>query len=228
MDELSLVIPAKQEPNSLPVVLKELDKLNLNKIIVLKENDKETIDSVKNLNCDILFQTGTGYGNAIRQGISKVNTKYTAIYYADGSTDPKYLNKMLEKIKIENNSIVFGSRYMKDAGSFDDDIITKIGNFIFTSIGNIFFSLKISDLLFTYIVAETEVLRKMELNSDNYNLCVEIPIKAKSMKLKYDCFPCIERKRFADKKKVKAFKVGFEILWYLTKSFFDSNFIYRK
>ena len=142
MDELSLVIPAKQEPNSLPVVLKELDKLNLNKIIVLKENDKETIDSVKNLNCDILFQTGTGYGNAIRQGISKVNTKYTAIYYADGSTDPKYLNKMLEKIKIENNSIVFGSRYMKDAGSFDDDIITKIGNFIFTSIGNIFFFIK--------------------------------------------------------------------------------------
>ena len=50
MDELSLVIPAKQEPNSLPVVIKELDKLNLNKIIVLKENDKETIDSVKNLN----------------------------------------------------------------------------------------------------------------------------------------------------------------------------------
>ena len=81
MDELSLVIPAKQEPNSLPVVIKELDKLNLNKIIVLKENDKETIDSVKNLNCDILFQTGTGYGNAIREGISKVNTKYIAIYY---------------------------------------------------------------------------------------------------------------------------------------------------
>ena len=28
-------------------------------------------------------------------------------------------------------------------------------------------------------------------------------LKAKSMKLKYDCFPCIERKRFADKKKLK-------------------------
>ena len=57
MDELSLVIPAKQEPNSLPVVIKELDKLNLNKIIVLKENDKETIESVKNLNCEIIFQS---------------------------------------------------------------------------------------------------------------------------------------------------------------------------
>ncbi len=228
MDELSLVIPAKQEPNSLPMVIKELDNFKLKKFVVLKDTDKETIESVKKLDCEIIFQSGLGYGNAIRQGISKVKTKYTAIYYADGSTDPKYLSHMVKKIIDEKNSIIFGSRYMKGAGSYDDDIITKIGNFIFTLIGNLFFSLKISDLLFTYIVAETEILKKMELKSDNYNLCVEIPLKVKSMGIKYDCYPCIERKRFADKKKVKAFKVGFEILIYLIRSFINSNFIYRK
>ena len=73
-----------------------------------------------------------------------------------------------------------------------------------------------------------EILKKMKLKSDNYNLCVEIPLKVKSMGIKYDCYPCIERKRFADKKKVKAFKVGFEILIYLIRSFINSNFIYRK
>ena len=110
MDELSLVIPAKEEPNSLPLVLKELDDLSLNTIVVLKDSDKDTIDSIKKLNCEILFQTGFGYGNAIRQGLSKVKTKYTAIYYADGSTDPKYLNQMLKKIMNENYSIIFTFR----------------------------------------------------------------------------------------------------------------------
>ena len=41
----------------------------------------------------------------------------------------------------------------------------------------------------------------MKLNSDDYCLCVEIPFKAKLSKLRYTTLPCIERKRFADKKK---------------------------
>ena len=55
----------------------------------------------------------------------------------------------------------------------------------------------------------------MNLFSNNYNLCVEIPLKAKFLNLNYAIFPCIERKRIADKKKVKPFKVGFEILFFL-------------
>ena len=69
MDDLSLVIPAKQEPNSLPMVIKELDNFKLKKFVVLKDTDKETIESVKKLDCEIIFQSGLGYGNAIRQGI---------------------------------------------------------------------------------------------------------------------------------------------------------------
>ena len=72
--------------------------------------------------------------------------------YADGSTDPKYLNLMLKKIKNnsrEKKSLVFCSRYHKDGGSFDDNALTRIGNFFFTLLGNVFFSLKLSDILFT-------------------------------------------------------------------------------
>ena len=58
-------------------------------MIVLAENDYETINSIKDKDCEILSQTGKGYGNAIREGILKSKTKYIAIFYADGSTDPK-------------------------------------------------------------------------------------------------------------------------------------------
>ena len=56
---------------------------------------------------------------------------------------------------------------------------------------------------------------------------MEIPIKAKKKSLKYDTYPCIERKRIADKKKVKAFKDGLKILKYMIRIFL-SNFIDRK
>ena len=77
-----------------------------------------------------------------------------------------------------------------------------------------------TDILFTYFVSEKKTLVEMHLTSNNYNLCVEIPIKAKRNNISYSSYPCIERKRIADKKKVKEFKVGFQILFYMIKKFF--------
>ena len=142
MKELTLVIPAKEESNSLPKVLDEIKDLELKKLVVLAEDDYETINAIKNKDCEILFQTKKGYGNAIREGIIKANTKYISIFYADGSTDPKNLIPMLDKIKYEENQIIFGSRYEKNAGSYDDNLITRVGNYFFTLFGNIFFLFK--------------------------------------------------------------------------------------
>ena len=54
--------------------------------------------------------------------------------------NPSELNNML-KIITENNDIVFGSRYLKNAGSEDDDLITMVGNYIFSFLGKIFLDL---------------------------------------------------------------------------------------
>ena len=45
---------------------------------------------------------------------------------------------------LENNNadFVFASRYEKNCASDDDTIVTYIGNFIFTKLGNLFFNLK--------------------------------------------------------------------------------------
>ena len=92
---------------------------------------------------------------------------------------------MLEKSQNENLDLVFGSRYEKGANSFDDDIITRIGNYLFTLLGNLFMKLNISDLLFTYIFAKTTKLNEMNLSQNDYCLCVEIPFKTKILNFKY-------------------------------------------
>ena len=93
MKEITLIIPAKNEKESLPHVLNELKKYNLKTIIVLEESDKETINSLKNFNCEILFQKNKGYGDALIQGINYVHTKFFCIFNADGSFDPVELSK---------------------------------------------------------------------------------------------------------------------------------------
>ena len=74
MNNLTLLIPAKNEKESLPRVLDELKNYNLKILVVLETEDKETIESIKNYNCQILFQNGKGYGDALINGINSIDT----------------------------------------------------------------------------------------------------------------------------------------------------------
>ena len=218
MQNLTLIIPAKQEHDSLPTVLREVDNLECKKIVILKDTDLETIDSIKNFNCKIIYQNKDGYGDALIEGINNVQTEYLCIFNADGSFDPKYLVEKLQLCK--NRDYIFSSRYLKGGGSEDDTLITRIGNFGFSLIGKIFFSLKLSDILFTYVLGKTKSFNALNLESLDFCLCVEIAIKAKRMNSSYLDFPSHERKRIAGFKKVNEFSDGFKILVYMFKLFF--------
>ncbi len=222
MTDLTLIIPAKNEADSLPVVLNEIKNFGYKIIVVLESSDYETINSIKNFDCKIIYQSHKGYGNAIIEGINNVDTKFLCIFNADGSFDPKDLNKML-KVCNKNLDFVFASRYMKNSGSDDDTILTSIGNFLFTLIGKIFFSLKLSDILYTYLLGKTLSFKNLNLKSDDFCLCVEMPIKASRLKMKYLDIPSYERKRIAGEKKVNEFSDGLKILTYMIKSFFKKN-----
>ena len=220
MDNLTLIIPAKKESESLPNVLMELKKYNLKIIIVLEKSDQETIDSIKNYECQILYQTNNGYGDALIMGLNSVQTKYFCIFNADGSFNPNELNQMINKIENDKNDIVFASRYEKNCSSEDDTIITYLGNFIFTKLGNIFFKLNISDILYTFVLGKTFEVKKLNLKNKNFVFCVELPIKAKRYGLKITTSKSHERARIAGLKKVNAFKDGFLILLGMIRLFF--------
>ena len=221
MSELTLVIPAKNESESLPDVLDEIKELDHKIIVSLHKDDILTINSIKNFNCEIVYQTNHGYGDALIQGINSVNTKYFCIFNADGSHDPSELKNMIELINNNNADFVFASRYQKNSSSDDDTVVTLIGNFIFTTIGKIFFKLSITDILYTYLTGKTESAKKLNLIQKDFRFCVELPIKANREKMKLLSIGSYERKRFAGIKKVNALKDGFLILKHMIYLFFN-------
>ena len=111
----------------MPIFLGELSKYDYKKLIVLQKEDEITINSISKFeDIEILQQSKNGYGNALIEGINQIKTEFFCIINADGSMDPKYLNEML--INCKDNDFVFGSRYLKEGGSDDDDFITYFGN----------------------------------------------------------------------------------------------------
>ena len=221
MNDLTLIIPAKREAESLPIFLKEIENYECKKLIVLQKEDIETKKSIENIhNIEIHEQNNNGYGNALIEGINSVKTKYCCIINADGSMDPKYLKQMRETCKDLDLDFVFGSRYQRPGGgSEDDDFITSIGNYVFTLSGNILFNLKITDILYTYIIGKRSSFKNLYLSNFDFRICVEIPIKAKFNNMNYKCLPSYERERIGGKKKVNALKDGLLILSEIVKYF---------
>ena len=224
MNDLTLVIPAKNEPESLPYVLMELKKLNLNFIIVLEKTDYITINSIEKFKSNIIFQINKGYGDAIILGIKNVKTKYFSIFNADGSFDPYELEEMCIKVKNDSLDLLLASRYTKNASSEDDTLVTFVGNKIFTLIGKIFFKLPISDILYTYVVGNTQKILNLNLKQKDFTLCVELPIKAKKGNLIMSDIASNEKPRIGGVKKVNELKDGFLILLHMIKLFLkDEN-----
>ena len=57
MQDVTLVIPAKFESESLPRVLSEIESIEAKKIIVIPKDDFTTLNSIKDYNHKIILQT---------------------------------------------------------------------------------------------------------------------------------------------------------------------------
>ena len=101
---------------------------------------------------------------------------------------------MLDKIKSDDVDFVFGSRYLKNASSDDDTFITYVGNKLFSFLGKIFFRLPINDILYTFVMGNTEKA-KLNLKQKDFSFCVELPIKAHKSEYKLISTVANERSR---------------------------------
>jgi glycosyltransferase involved in cell wall biosynthesis len=218
MDNLTLLIPAKDEAESLPLVLDELKPYGLKILVVMAKDDIETKNAISNYNVQILFQKIKGYGAAIIEGINHIETDYLCIFNADGSFRPTELKEMYYKTK--KNDFIFGTRYETGCSSDDDTFLTFIGNFIFTNLGKFLFKLKVTDILYTFIMGNSKNFKNLKLKQKDFTICTEIPINIQKIKNTYNNNKSNERSRLKGKKKVNEIIDGSKILFYMIYRFF--------
>lgn len=216
MKDITLIIPAKNESENIGFVIDQIEKLSLDYFVVLDKKDNQTSDAVKNKD-KIIFQDSHGFGNAILSGVKNLKTKYFCILFSDGSTNPDEIPQLYNYLQKTNSDFVFGSRYLKNASSDDDTIITFLGNQIFTFLGKILFNLKISDILYTFVIGKTDCIKKLNLNSQDFSFCVELPILANKNNFLITDYPCHERSRMSGKKNVNELIDGLKILFKMIK-----------
>lgn len=127
-----VIIPAYNEEKSIVNSVKTLTEENKNiDYIVINDGSKDKTKQVcieNNINF-IDLPTNLGIGGAVQTGYKyayKNNYDIAIQYDGDGQHDPKYINKMIEKIN-EGNDIVIGSRYIENLSKFKSTFMRRFG-----------------------------------------------------------------------------------------------------
>ena len=189
--ELSIVLPAYKEADNLKKILPEIhnqvSSLNIDyEILVVDtiENMDDTEEVCKSNNATYIHrENGNLYGDAIRTGIKYANGKYILMMDADGSHEPKSIKDLYKEMKINNCDIVIGSRYCK-GGKTDNSFILKSMSYILNVTYKIIFGLKVKDCSNSFRIYNSETLKKIKLECDNFDIVEEILIKINSKNIK--------------------------------------------
>ena len=211
LKDVSLVIATYNEEECIKYVLDELQKFDLGEIIIVDGNSTDNTKAIaKTYDVKFISQNKNGWGSAVKEGIELTTLPFVSYMDGDGSYNPKALLEM--RNLMNSNDAVFCSRYKDGAKSPDDTPVRALGNKVFTLIVKALFGPKISDSLFFYPMFKKTILNDINLDSDDFTLCLEMPVKVHQKGLKYVEILSEERERYAGVTKVNALTDGFKIL----------------
>jgi len=116
MTQLSVVIPTKNEENSIGICIEKIQKVfNDNhidgEIIVADNSIDNTPEIARNLEAKVIMPDKLGYGNAYRFGFEEATGDYIVMGDGDGTYDFFDMPKLLAPLRKGEADLVLGSRF---------------------------------------------------------------------------------------------------------------------
>ncbi len=151
MAKIKVIIPAYNEEESIPLVIKDIPSI-VNEIIVISNNSTDNTEiNAKNAGATVLVENQKGYGFACLKGmayIAEQEDKPDIVVFLDGdySDYPEELSKIVQPIIEDDIDFVVGSRVkeLREEGSMTMPQI--FGNWLATSLMKLFFRSTFTDL----------------------------------------------------------------------------------
>ncbi len=220
--KITLIIPILNELDSLTVIIPKIKKSLFDEILIVDGHSTDGSVSFlkKNGFNNIIYQTKPGLENAILEAVNLSRNDYVIEFSPDGNCKPDDLEKLVIEIN-KGYDVVVISRYLDNAKSYDDTIVTAFGNYIFSLMFNFLGPNRITDSLTIF-----RCFRKSAFNWNEISLYNKGPVfeplitgLAQVNKLKLSEIPGDEPKRIGGESKMKIFYNGFSILYMWARLF---------
>ncbi len=232
---LSIIIPARNESDSLEDILKYFEENLLNvdfEVLLINDfSDDETLSKAKKIfqlknRFKVFDNQKKGLGGAISLGIKNAIGDNTVIMMADMSDDIGDLKKYNDLIDRENLDAVLGSRFIKGSEVINYPFRKLILNRIFNLFVSLIFWNSYNDYTNAFKIYKTKILKDlMPLVSESFNIFLEIPLKVISRKYNFKIIPIKWKGRKKGKAKFKIKELRSKYLFTLIYCFIEKNLL---
>lgn len=187
--KLSVVIPVYNEKNTILEVLNRIRAVNIPKEIIII--DDFSTDGTRGIlqalppseDMNIIYQPkNAGKGAALRAGFANVTGSIVVIQDADLEYDPAEYESLIQPILSDKADVVFGSRFQ---GKPHRVLLYwhSVGNFILTTLSNMFTNLNLTDMETCYKAFRADVLKTITFRENRFGF--EPEFTAKISKARY-------------------------------------------
>lgn len=173
--DICVLIPTLNEENTIGEVVEDFRNLGY-RVVVIDGNSKDrTAEIAENKGAEVIFQSGKGKGQAVKEAFKYVDSDVLVMVDGDGTYLPEEVGYLLEPLKSGYADHVIGNRL----AHFEEGAFTKL-NLIGNKILNLFFRLnygsKLHDILSGYRVFTQDVYKNLDLKKLGFEVETEITV----------------------------------------------------
>lgn len=221
--KVSLILFTFNEIEGMKAIMPRIKKEWYDELIIVDGGSTDgTIEYARENSYFIFIQKEKGAGVAFREAVAKATGDTVIILSPDGNSIPEKIPELIDKMKAGYDLVVV-SRYLKGARSYDDDIVTAFGNLMFTSLVNLLFRTKYTDVLVMYRAFKREIVEKLGIDTNTPSWGSMMLLRATKNKLKITEIPGDEPPRIGGVRKMRPLVNGVCELYMILRE----RFIFR-
>ncbi len=222
---ISVIIPAYNEERTIGEVLHKtisvLENIrNPYEIIVVDDGSTDKTKWIVSKYKVTVLSNGRnrGKGYALRKGFKHAKGQIIITLDSDGAHDPKEIPKLIKPL-FNGIDITVGSRFLGN-GKDSTTKLNRVGNRIINTIIMTLTRKYVTDSQTGFRAFKREVLEKLDLTSEGYEIETELTVKGLKNGFKYQEIPINCRKRKYHQSKLQVLFDGIKILKTILKSKF--------
>ncbi len=217
----TLFIPVYNEIKGVKEIMPRIKKEWVDEIIVVDGGSTDgTLEYFQENGYRVIRQKSKGICGAYWECFEVAKGDIIVPFSPDNNSLPEAIPLLIEKIK-QGYDMVIASRYKEGAKSFDDDAVTGFGNRLFTTLVNIFFKARYTDVLVMFRAFRRDIISTLELDAKKHPVIeIQLTIRCAKRKLKVLEIPVDEPKRTGGVRKMSPLYNGSAILFLIIREIF--------
>ena len=210
---LSVVLCAVDETFSLRETFRGIDCFHLAYeylFVLSRDCTPECLETVREIctrdDCRYVYQSGRGFGNAIRESMQHVQGDHMILWSADGATNADCFPELVRLSKEKPDCIVTVSRWLSADGFDGYNAVRKVVNRISQKLFAFLYRSDLTDFTNPTQIAPTALYRAIRWERNGFDLIPELTFKPLKLGVKFIEVPgkCLPRQegrshsRFSD------------------------------